>query len=146
MNSKQISFLYFILVGLSVFTQTYAQTCSCDTPLTAATFNVLQIPFSPFRSERFDQTIPFLQRAENQFDILCLQELFEPAQRNRIKEELAGIYPFSLDAPKVNDTCTPRCSDDDVNTILTCVAGNICLVEDGISAISCLIDNCDTVV
>jgi endonuclease/exonuclease/phosphatase family metal-dependent hydrolase len=134
--------LFLLLTFLAVtLAQTNNTNCECATPLSVASYNILQIPFAPYREVRFTATIQFLQ--QNTFDVLCIQELFDSDQRQRFISELNSVYPHIVEpGPPATDNCSSPCSDSDANQILSCMSGNQCLLENNFVALACLLDYC----
>jgi hypothetical protein len=90
MNTKLL-----FLASVCLLSIAYAQDCSCNNTLQVATFNTLEIPITTARLERLDAQIKYFAGRAADIDILCLQELWEPVDRNAYIGNLSSIYPYN---------------------------------------------------
>jgi len=123
--------------------------------VTIDTFNVaLAGAFIPYESERRQPIVEAIAATDS--DIICLQEVWEQADKERIRDGAIDAYPYSalvknnLDTP-LDDaedqqgqvppppTGVP-CPDQDVETPI----GTVNILDQMNQAVDCLLDNCST--
>ena len=78
---------------------------------------------------------------KNFLDYICLQELWDPADRQAVINALQSNYPYTVQAGPRNGTCTDPCSPTDSETVLNCLYTNDCLTSD--NQLSCIANQCD---
>ena len=74
-------------------------------------------------------------------DVVCLQELWEPADRTTVISSLVSAYPYSVQAGGRNATCSDPCTPDDSEKILGCAYTDDCLTAE--NPFSCIIRQCN---
>lgn len=134
-----------ILLNLCIlFTLSLSQTQTCNNPFNVGTFNTLQIFFAPFKDERLDETIEYLRDDLTDLSVLCLQELWDTDQRNRVISQLSSRYPHSLAAAGLpQNQCSGGCGSDEIRAIKDCLSSFECLdFTDSTSFSDCVRLNC----
>eukprot|EP01122_Echinamoeba_exundans_P005870 TRINITY_DN16043_c0_g1_i1.p1 TRINITY_DN16043_c0_g1~~TRINITY_DN16043_c0_g1_i1.p1 ORF type:complete len:413 (+),score=49.11 TRINITY_DN16043_c0_g1_i1:143-1381(+) len=124
-------------------------TCSSENNFTlkVATLNLMMDEFSPLREERIPAQIDYLNNGSD-FDILCLQELWNSSIRSRILGSLSSKYPNKVVFPFVqSDPCPagiPACNEAELRIIGSCLAGPPCNNPSlsSLEKISCVTRNC----
>jgi len=118
-----------------------AQTCNCTDPFVLTTFNTLQIFLSENQDQRLNATVEYFSRpAQQDIDVLCLQELWDPIQRQAVITAMEKLYPYSFFAPQFKQDCPKGCTLEQITPLRECLDRNDCF--DLGNALQCIFRDC----
>jgi len=118
------------------------QTAGADaSELTLVTFNAaIGVGLAPYAEQRLDaieRALPALGA-----DVICLQELWQPDDLERLASNLASEFPYSHRSAQTSEASLPaRCTDSEAMLLLECLNANCADVENAGLPL-CAIVNC----
>lgn len=111
--------------------------------LSLVTFNAaIGVGLAPYAEQRLDaieRALPTLGA-----DVICLQELWQPAELERLASNLAGEFPYAHRSVQASGAAIEaRCADSEAELLLMCLNANCANVEQAGLPL-CAIANCAT--
>lgn len=118
--------------------------CDDDDPpaptLTLGTYNAgLAVGFVEHAAERAPVTTAALAALD--FDVLCVQEYWQPAHRDALYAAVADALPYTTHHEADPGACEPACTADDVDPLVACMDRECPDVGVG-DVISCALEHC----
>lgn len=116
--------------------------CNCTETLSVGTWNSFQIVIAPFKEERLEASIEYFKTAP--LDIVCIQELWDPEERDQFIQELIDVFPYSYFAPQQNETeCSQQCSEEETDPLIECLNTSCNNVTEMEEQMECAKENCE---
>jgi endonuclease/exonuclease/phosphatase family metal-dependent hydrolase len=132
-----------LVLGCSDRDVSWQPTGSDSGQLSLVTFNTaIGVGLAPYAEQRLDaieRALPTLGA-----DVICLQELWQPDDLERLASDLAGEFPYSHRSVLASGgAIESRCTDSEAQLLLTCLNANCADVEQAGLPL-CAIANCAT--
>jgi len=135
------SLILILFLSVFAYSSVEGSTCNCSHPFTVATFNTDQIFTSSDQNQRLNATVNFFKQPPQQdIDVLCLQELWDPNQRDAVISALNSTFPFSFHAPQFPQKCN-GCTVNEITPLRECLDQNNCF-NNVFDIVKCLLDDC----